>query len=303
MRKPTQWSDDWNSLPILGIPSIKGWELYEALRERAKFIYGTEWETGENTPASMIAIAKEFNPNRDHKEIEMAMHQAISDLLPLFVNIASENDLLWTMDDALAYLGATERLKPNPYYLSANWLWQSYKLVNLMKRKNGVISISWIDEAEPVYTDGDYYNADKTDFQQSIPFNVAVIQPGGSDSGDIFGNSGRPSNVIKYNCDRDPCHNMSPFVSAFNALRAQYTNRSLTVGLFVDTSGSMNKKTISPAYENFVSYIRENYPDFEIIQRSAGNERWLSWTKQYIQELKFNFDADIPENDTASDEK
>jgi hypothetical protein len=31
--KPTKWSD-WSNLPILALPSVKGYEMYEAIRER-----------------------------------------------------------------------------------------------------------------------------------------------------------------------------------------------------------------------------------------------------------------------------
>jgi hypothetical protein len=84
---------------------------------------------------------------------------------------------------------------------------------------------------------------------------------------------------------------------ALNALKSQYTATKYTIGLFVDTSGSMGMSTIQPAYDNFVAYINEFYPDSRLVERSAGNEAWLIWTKEYIDQLSFNFEYKEEEQD------
>lgn len=294
MRKPTEWGPGWDKLPVLALPGIHGWQLYEAIRERAAFVYGDDWTSNGLPPDEVLSVAPEWNPNRDYKEIECAMYGAIGVLLPQYVNYTHKSRKLWTMSDALAYLRESSRKAPNPYYLSAKWLWQSYKLVNLMRKVEDIISISWIDEAEPVYIgDSEVYRADKELFEQKITFTVAVIQPGGGSSGEIIGSSGTPRNVRRYTCPRDPCRSMSSFLTAFDTLKSQYTRPRLTVGLFVDSSGSMSKQTIEPAYSHFIEYIRTNYPLYRIIEREAGDERWLIWTMNYINELNFRFEAEI----------
>jgi hypothetical protein len=55
--------------------------------------------------------------------------------------------------------------------------------------------------------------------------------------------------------------------------------------------------TIQPAYDNFVAYINEFYPDSRLVERSAGNEAWLIWTKEYIDQLSFNFEYKEEEQD------
>jgi hypothetical protein len=89
---------------------------------------------------------------------------------------------------------------------------------------------------------------------------------------------------------------MSPFVMALNALKSQYSATKYTIGLFVDTSGSMGMSTIRPAYDDFVGFIREFYPDSRLVERSAGNESWLIWTKEYIDQLSFNFEFKEEDN-------
>ena len=294
MAKPTQWGPGWDALPLLALPGVHGWQLYEAIRERAAYVYGDDWTANGLPPDEVLTVAPEWNPNRDYKELERAMHGAISALLPNFVNFSHPGRKLWIMSDALAYLAESGREEPNPYFLSAKWLWQSYKLVNLMRKVEDIISISWIDEADPGYSgDSELYDQDKALFEREVGFTVAVIQPGGGSSGSIVGSSGAPRNVRRYTCPRDPCNSMSGFQTAFHALRAQYTRTRLTVGLFIDDSGSMSQRTIEPAYSQFVEYIRTNYPLYRLVERQAGDERWLVWTMQYINELKFQFEAKI----------
>ena len=133
-------------------------------------------------------------------------------------------------------------------------------------------------------------------FEAEIDFYTAIIQPGGSSSGQVFGSSGKPSNVLYYSCDRDPCNSMTPFIMALNALKSQYTATKFTIGLFIDTSGSMGMNTIKPAYDDFVTFIKEFYPDSRLVERTAGNEAWLLWTKEYIDQLSFNFEYKEEEN-------
>jgi hypothetical protein len=83
---------------------------------------------------------------------------------------------------------------------------------------------------------------------------------------------------------------------ALNALKSQYSATRYTIGLFVDSSGSMSLNTIQPAYDNFVAHIKEFYPDSRLVERTAGNEAWLLWTKEYIEQLSFNFEFKEEDN-------
>ena len=292
--KPIKWSD-WTGLPILALPSVKGHEMYEAIRERIEYLF-PEMNTDE-MPSALKPMVENFNPNEDYKVMERRMHDAVSELIPWYRNWTSDDARLWNEADLLAELEEDERIEPNPYFLSAKWLKQMFRIVNYLRKKEDIISITWIDEAESGYTSGTTYDEHKAMFEEAIGFYTAVIQPGGNNSGQIFGSSGRPSNVLYYSCDRDPCNSMSPFVMALNTLKSQYFATKYTIGLFVDTSGSMGMSTIQPAYDNFVAYINEFYPTSRLVQRTAGNESWLIWTKEYIDQLSFNFEYKEEEQD------
>lgn len=292
--KPTHWSD-WTGLPVLALPSVKGYEMYEAIRERIEYLFPEMNE--DEMPSALKPILVEFNPNEDYKVMERRMHDAVTELIPWYRNWTSDDARLWIEADLLAALEEDERLEPNPYFLSAKWLKQMFRIVNYLRKKEDIISITWIDEAESGYTSGNTYDEHKAMFEEAIGFYTAVIQPGGGNSGQIFGSSGRPSNVLYYSCDRDPCNSMSPFIMALNALKSQYSATKYTIGLFVDTSGSMGMSTIRPAYDDFVGFIREFYPDSRLVERSAGNEAWLIWTKEYIDQLSFNFEYKEEEQD------
>lgn len=293
MLKPARWSD-WTDLPVLALPSVKGYELYEAIRERVEYLFPEM--NADDMPSALKPMLTEFNPNEDYKVMERRMHDAVSELIPWYRNWTSDDARLWKESDLLTALGEDERLEPNPYFLSARWLKQMFRIVNYLRKKEDIISITWIDEAEPGYTTGNTYDEHKAMFEEAIDFYTAVIQPGGGNSGRIFGDSGRPSNVLYYSCDRDPCGNMNPFILALNALKSQYSATKYTIGLFVDSSGSMSLSTIQPAYGNFVAYINEFYPDSRLVERTAGNESWLVWTKEYIDRLSFNFEYKEEEN-------
>ena len=285
--KPTKWSD-WNGLPVLALPSVKGYELYEAIRERIEYLFPEM--SADDMPSALKPMLEKFNPNEDYKIMERRMHDAVTELIPWYRNWTSDDARLWNETDLLAALEEPERIKPNPYFLSAKWLKQMFRIVNYLRKKEDIISITWIDEAESGYTSGNTYDEHKAMFEEAISFYTAVIQPGGSNSGKVFGDSGAPSNVLYYSCDRDPCNSMNSFIMALNALKSQYSATKYTIGLFVDSSGSMSLSTIQPAYDNFVAYIREFYPDSRLVQRTAGNEAWLLWTKEYIEQLSFNFE-------------
>jgi hypothetical protein len=292
--KPIQWSD-WTGLPVLALPSVKGYELYEAIRERIEYLFPEM--NADEMPSALKPMVENFNPNEDYKVMERRMHDAVTELIPWYRNWTSDDARLWNEADLLAALEEDARLAPNPYFLSAKWLKQMFRIVNYLRKKEDIISITWIDEAESGYTTGTTYDEHKAMFEEAIGFYTAVIQPGGSNSGQIFGSSGRPSNVLYYSCDRDPCNSMTPFIMALNALKSQYTATKYTIGLFVDTSGSMGMSTIRPAYDDFVAYINEIYPDSRLVERSAGNEAWLIWTKEYIDQLSFNFEYKEEEQD------
>jgi hypothetical protein len=291
--KPTRWSD-WSGLPILALPSVKGYEMYEAIRERIEYLFPEM--NADDMPSALKPMVENFNPNEDYKVMERRMHNAVTELIPWFRNWTRDDARLWNETDLLAALEEDERLEPNPYFLSARWLKQMFRIVNYLRKKEDIISITWIDEAESGYTTGTTYDEHKAMFEAEIDFYTAIIQPGGSNSGQVFGSSGRPSNVLYYSCDRDPCNSMTPFIMALNALKSQYTATKFTIGLFIDTSGSMGMNTIKPAYDDFVTFIKEFYPDSRLVERTAGNEAWLLWTKEYIDQLSFNFEYKEEEN-------
>lgn len=288
IEKPTRWSE-WTKLPILALPSVKGYELYEAIRERIEYLFPST--NTEEMPSVLKLMLADFNPNEDYKVMERRMHDAVTELIPRYYNWTEDNAILWNETDLLTALKEDERVEPNPYFLSAKWLKQMFRIVNYLRIDSDIISITWIDEAESGYTSGSTYDEHKAVFENEINFNIAVIQPGGGRSGEIFGSSGKPSNVLYYSCDRDPCSSMAPFIAAFNALKSQYVTTKYTIGLSVDTSGSMHLNTIQPAYNNFVAYLKESYPESRLVEHTASDEDWLIWTKTYIEaEPHFKFE-------------
>lgn len=298
MKQPQSWTDQgmsWDALPVLAVPSRHGWAVYEAIRERIAYLYGADWPDDDDLPSALLPMAEAFNPNQDYKIVERRMHDAVTELIPHFKNWTDDAGRLWREAELLEALGEESRLEPNPYFLSAAWLYQMYRIINYLRRRDDIISLTWIDEADPVYYSNipeveTIYDADRAFFEQEIGFKVAVIQPGGARSGEIFGRSGPPDNVLYYECPRDPCDSMADFIAAFEALTAQYAATRYTIGLFVDSSGSMSLSTIHPAYGLFVEWLQVNHPRSRIVERTAGDERWLAWTAQYIAELTFRFE-------------
>lgn len=297
--KPTAWGANgarWGGLPVLAFPMVHGWALWEAIRERIFRIYE---DPSPFMPADVLPILSEFDPLQDYKTMEMTMHKALRWALPRYYDLLTPGFPYWTVERAMAAVGDTEEYLPCPYYLSAKWLWQSYKFVNVMQLPPFLISISFIDEAEPVYTATDAtYNADKAAFEENVAATTALFHVAGG--GAVIGSSGMPANVLYYQCSRDGDNydiDLATLKSAFQLLRAQYkhaADSSIILGIFVDASGSMGYDTVSSIIAGLVAWVNANYELQGVEVRQAGDERWLHWTASYISELvPFTFTASV----------
>lgn len=297
--KPTAWGANgarWGGLPVLAFPIVHGWALWEAIRERIFTLYE---DPSPFMPADVLPILSEFDPLQDYKTMEMTMHKALRWALPRYYDLLTPGFPYWTVERAMAAVGDTEEYLPCPYYLSAKWLWQSYKFVNVMQLPPFLISISFIDEAEPVYTATDAtYNADKAAFEENVAATTALFHVAGG--GAVIGSSGMPANVLYYQCSRDGNNydtDLATLKSAFQTLRAQYkhaADSSIILGLFVDASGSMGYDTVASIIAGLVAWVNANYELQGVEVRQAGDERWLHWTASYISELvPFAFAANV----------
>lgn len=297
--KPTAWGANgarWGGLPVLAFPMVHGWALWEAIRERIFRIYE---DPSPFMPADVLPILSEFDPLQDYKTMEMTMHKALRWALPRYYDLLTPGFPYWTVERALAAVGDTEEYLPCPYYLSAKWLWQSYKFVNVMQLPPFLISISFIDEAQPVYTATDAtYNADKAAFEENVAATTALFHVAGG--GAVIGSSGMPANVLYYQCSRDGNNydtDLATLKSAFQTLRAQYKHAadgSIILGIFVDASGSMGYDTVASIIAGLVAWVNANYELQGVEVRQAGDERWLHWTASYISELvPFAFAANV----------
>jgi hypothetical protein len=304
--KPTRWAANgarWGGLPVLAFPMVHGWALWEAIRERIFRIYE---DPSPFMPADVLPILSEFDPLRDYKTMEMTMHKALRWALPRYYDLLTPGFPYWTVERAMAAVGDTEEYLPCPYYLSAKWLWQSYKFVNVMQLPPFLISISFIDEAEPVYTATDAtYNTDKTAFEENVAATTALFhvrRPDGTYQS-VIGSSGMPANVRYYQCSRDGDDydtDLATLKAAFQLLGTQYrlTTGSaatpITLGIFVDASGSMGYDTVASIIAGLVAWVNANYELQGVEVRQAGDERWLHWTASYISELvPFAFSANV----------
>jgi hypothetical protein len=301
--EPTTWNATWpEGLPVLALPSVAGYEMYQAIRERVAYLFPDAFADEPDTtgmPAELIDMLAPLDPLQDYQTIEWRMHNAVTWMIPYFKNWVAGGGALWNQADLLAQLGETSRLEPVPHFLSAAWIRQMFRIVNYLRPMENIISITWIDEAESGYwPEGELYDQDKADYEDAIDFTTAVIQPV-SGNYHIVGPSGAPDNVITMTCGRDDDASVDIFKTAFNLLKSQYSGLDFTVGLFVDASGSMSLDTIQPAYDQFVAWITENYPKAKLVERQAGNERWLVWTREYIAELQFAFQY-YEENEEAA---
>lgn len=297
--KPTAWGANgarWGGLPVLAFPMVHGWALWEAIRERIFRIYE---DPSPFMPADVLPILSEFDPLQDYKTMEMTMHKALRWALPRYYDLLTPGFPYWTVERAMAAVGDTEEYLPCPYYLSAKWLWQSYKFVNVMQLPPFLISISFIDEAEPVYTATDAtYNADKAAFEENVAATTALFHVAGG--GAVIGSSGMPANALYYQCSRNGDNydtDLATLKSAFELLRAQYkhaADSSIILGIFVDASGSMGYGTVASIIAGLVAWVNTNYELQGVEVRQAGDERWLHWTASYISELvPFTFTASV----------
>lgn len=171
------------------------------------------------------------------------------------------------------------------------------------------ISISWIDEADPVYSNANVANwdADVGEFNTMITRLDAagiyhafgcfdVCNSSAVDNGRIKPTiRSYPTEIIVPTCGResggggscleDSATLQAQFRALFDILKSQIETAGGTVEdvmLTVDNSGSMYTSSINPAYTNFVTSIETDFPDLNIIQNTYRNERWVYNLIRYI---------------------
>ncbi|MCK4983639.1 MAG: hypothetical protein KAS17_11985 [Victivallaceae bacterium] len=132
--KPTKWSD-WSGLPILAVPSKKGYELYEAIRERIEYLFPEM--NADDMPSALKPMLLEFNPNDDYKIMERRMHDAVSEMIPWYRNWTSNDARLWNEADLLTTLEEDERIEPNPYFFVSKMAQADVSHCQLPAQKRG----------------------------------------------------------------------------------------------------------------------------------------------------------------------
>lgn len=302
---PTNWTVvgvPWEPLPVLATPMAHGQALYCAIQER---IYGVCGDDAPSIlPPALLPILQPFNPHQDYKKMEWLMHDAILWLLPNFFDAKTQGDPYWTVPTALAALGLTKLETPNPVYLSAKWLWQSYGFINLMEHRIRLISISFIDEAQPVYVGTDFaaqpaWFTDKQSFIEKVSQQTAVfaVSPGNI----VPTGETPPSNCAFFSIGRDGKDSGEPIINAFNYLYNRIyspADNRIMLGMFIDGSGSMGRNTIEKGLGEFYAWLAVAHPKVDVQERIAGDERWLYWTQQLLGEIApYKYLADVRVDD------
>lgn len=300
--KPTTWgaAGNWGTLPVLAFPCRHGWALWEAIRERLYYLYPTPEHV---LPPALLPIIGEYDANADYKHIERVMYETLMWLLPRYYDLLAEGNPNWTLERALAALKEDTPYAPVPHYLSARWLWQAYKIVNLLRAPPFLISMTFIDESSPYagVTPSRLYAEDKAMFEREVADTTAVFHvatPGGAL--DPITDGPAPANVLYRTVRRGNAAyatDVQTLKDTFILLRKQFEHAPdsvITLGLFIDASGSMGLSDISGIINGFLGWLSENYAITNIEQRLAGNERWLYWTAAYIAEIeRFSFTANV----------
>lgn len=188
-----------------------------------------------------------------------------------------------------------------------------------------VLSITWIDEAEDIYTSyRSPYKEDKEAIERYIyKYGLIQFDPDyGSWSGAqnsykalIYESEGMPANIeYSYLADRASNSNWNTlfetYKNVFIKLIKNYPSaQNLKVGLFIDNSGSLETyevfyglsssqfnntytretvNNISNQYvKEFCNWIFDNYTSVtSITLNNADNERWINWTIDFINQME-----------------
>ena len=187
-----------------------------------------------------------------------------------------------------------------------------------------VLSLTWIDEAEDVYTaSSSTYQTDKDAIERYIyKYGLIQFDPNYYNewSGEqnaykalIYESIGLPTNIeYKYLQDRANGSNWDTLFTAYKnmfikLIRNYPSAQNLKVGLFIDNSGSLNiyevfyncysfsgtydrttLSSISNQYvKEFCQWIFDNYSSVtSITLNNADNERWINWTIDFINQME-----------------
>lgn len=154
-----------------------------------------------------------------------------------------------------------------------------------------VISITWIDESESVYTHPDTGEAK---FLEDLALlEAALLLSVDSRCGCLV--PGEPiSRVMPEGyTEAGPCSvvsvarrpTLAQNITEFNRIRTDMDDPDL-IALNVDNSGSMTTATIQPGFGQFVEWLGENYPNAGVLInefREIWLERWVRHTALAIQ--------------------
>ena len=151
------------------------------------------------------------------------------------------------------------------------------------------VVMSFIDEADTVYYPTGYaaWDFDVARWYAMIadkgtPPPTAVYEVSGSTSGIIPNGRDYPNGIEKFDINRNP--SLNEFKAAVEQIVGD--NPAPTQYYFlIDSSGSMTRNSLNPGLSEFEAELRDQGFDYSEVLN--GNERWLSWTIDTVENIPF----------------
>ena len=297
IEKPTVWTSNsatWDGVPVLAYPIRHGWVLWQAVQERV--IYLIE-KRGVIVPDDITGITLPFNPNSDYKQAELLMHNTIQWMIPKFRDFFTVDWPYWTIERALSEIGYNELIVPSPYFLSAQWLLQAYRLVNLCVKVNQNFYISTYYNSSDYGDNEALYNNDKTYYENNrylSPFTTLIWTPRTGRDDVLIGSAGPPIGVN---------YHVMPDLDGDSFNQDYYDVVTTSIDNFF-VLADMDQEDISIYMDGrqlytdaqILSYINTKYPNI-VIYQSGSTPRfiyeWYYHSRRYLYKNAFLFSAEL----------
>jgi len=147
----------------------------------------------------------------------------------------------------------------------------------------------WIDESRGSGSyqpdGGNLWTIDINNYRQLIGAHntkAGVLVPGQSPSEVLPIGVGAPPEISIQTCGRGT-DSRQVYINHFNRIREDVVPSGIM--LAVDVSGSMKMNTIIPPYSQFVAWLRSQFPDTVITEKTFNDERWLWHINGYLDDL------------------
>jgi len=301
-----------------------GRELFQEIYDHLKFAFieienGADYDVWKLIPEQLRFFKNPFDfyINYNPYEFQIMLQNALSAIIPYFPNWTTSNQYnppLWSGKNAiLAYLNES-KINPSPVFLSAKWAEQQFRILDVLKMKNYIAPMAFIDFIDSkFYTKKDYWdpifnkycNGNTTkEFLFNYKKTFYNINPPEVEYSDFtFGANFEYPNYFISNVDfeiygnffQNGCFDFDKIQNLINILLGNFPIKNRVQIILLQYYYDYNyfvfppweAATPLPVLNDIIQFFKQNYPYIKIAYTNklpkSKSIIWPKWNKTYIE--------------------